>query len=228
MRAPFRIPAHSYFLEQKHMYIAITGNIGSGKTSLTEILTQKFGFVANYEDNNNPYIGDFYEDMNRWSFNLQIYFLGKRLHQVLAMLRSNRNIVQDRTVYEDAHIFAKNLHESGLMATRDFQTYMQVFELSNGLVQKPDLLIYLRASVPTLVSQIQRRGRAYEMSISEEYLRRLNERYNEWIECHYQGEILVIDVDREDFILSAESRERIIAEVAARIEAHRTKIQKND
>ena len=210
------------------MYIAIAGNIGSGKTSLTEILTQEFGFVANYEDDNNPYIGDFYEDMNRWSFNLQIYFLGKRLNQVLSMLRSNENIVQDRTVYEDAHIFAKNLHESGLMATRDFQTYMQVFDLSNGLVQKPDLLIYLRASVPTLVSQIQRRGRAYEMSISEDYLRRLNERYNEWIEYHYQGEILVIDVDKEDFILSPESRERVVAEVAARIEAYRKKMGKEN
>lgn len=210
------------------MYIAIAGNIGSGKTSLTEILTQKFGFVANYEDDNNPYIGDFYEDMNRWSFNLQIYFLGKRLNQVLAMLRSNQNIVQDRTVYEDAHIFAKNLHESGLMSTRDFQTYMQIFDLSNGLVQKPDLLIYLRASVPTLVSQIHRRGRAYEASISEDYLRRLNERYNEWIEHNYRGEMLVIDVDKEDFILSSESRERIIAQVAERIENHNAKTKTDE
>ncbi|MDR0954380.1 MAG: deoxynucleoside kinase [Rikenellaceae bacterium] len=205
------------------MYIAIAGNIGSGKTSLTEILTQEFGFVANYEDDNNPYIGDFYEDMNRWSFNLQVYFLGRRLHQMLAMLRSNANIVQDRTVYEDAHIFARNLHESGLMTTRDFQTYMQIFDLSSGLIQQPDLLIYLRASVPTLISQIQRRGRSYEMSISEEYLRRLNERYNDWIEHHYPGEVLVIDVDRDDFILSPASRERIVAEVRQRIEAHQSR-----
>jgi len=179
--------------------------------------------VANYEDDNNPYIGDFYEDMNRWSFNLQIYFLGKRLNQVLAMIRSNQDLVQDRTVYEDAYIFATNLHESGLMSTRDFQTYMQIFELSNGLAQKPDLLIYLRASVPTLISQIQRRGRAYEMSISKNYLRRLNERYNHWIEKLYPGQLMVIDVDQENFILSAESRQRIIAEVARRIEAHKVK-----
>lgn len=210
------------------MYIAIAGNIGSGKTSLTEILTREFGFVANYEDDNNPYIGDFYEDMNRWSFNLQVYFLGKRLNQVIAMQRSNENIVQDRTVYEDAYIFAQNLHESGLMSTRDFQTYKQIFDLSYGLVKKPDLLVYLRASVPTLVSQIQRRGRAYEMSISEEYLRRLNERYNDWIEHHYQGEVLVIDVDKEDFILSSESRQRIIAEIAARIDTHRTQSEKDE
>lgn len=210
------------------MYIAIAGNIGSGKTSLTEILTEEFGFVANYEDNNNPYIGDFYEDMNRWSFNLQIYFLGKRLNQVMTMLRSNENIVQDRTVYEDAYIFATNLHESGLMSTRDFQTYMQVFELSNGLARKPDLLIYLRASVPTLVSQIQRRGRAYEMSIEEDYLRRLNERYNHWIEKLYPNEVLVIDVDKDDFILSPESRKRIIAQVAERIETHNSKSKKNE
>lgn len=205
------------------MYIAIAGNIGSGKTSLTEILTETLGFTANYEDTNNPYIGDFYEDMNRWSFNLQIYFLGKRLDQVLGMLRSNRNIVQDRTVYEDAHIFATNLHEAGLMSTRDFETYMQVFELSNGLAKQPDLLIYLRASVPTLISQIQRRGRAYEMSISKEYLQRLNERYDDWIKNRYRGEVMIIDVDKDDFVLSAESRERIIAEVARRVGEHNDK-----
>ncbi len=210
------------------MYIAIAGNIGSGKTSLTEILAREFGFTANYEDENNPYIGDFYEDMNRWSFNLQIYFLGRRLSQVLAMLRGNENIVQDRTVYEDAHIFATNLHESGLMSSRDFQTYMQVFELASGLAPQPDLLIYLRAGVSTLVSQIRRRGRAYEMAISEEYLRRLNERYNDWIEHRYRGEVLVVDVDREDFILSPDSRARVIAEVAARIEAHNAKTEDHE
>lgn len=200
------------------MYIAIAGNIGSGKTSLTEILTERLNFVANYEEPNNPYIGDFYEDMNRWSFNLQIYFLGKRLNQVLAMLRSNENIVQDRTVYEDAYIFASNLHESGLMSTRDFHTYMQIFELSNGLVPQPDLLIYLRASVPTLVSQIQKRGRAYEMTIQKEYLQRLNERYNHWIEKVYRGEVMIIDVDKQDFILSPEALEKIIEEVRERLE----------
>jgi len=209
------------------MYIAIAGNIGSGKTSLTRILTEEFGFTANFEDDNNPYIGDFYEDMSRWSFNLQLYFLGRRLSQVLAMLRGGCDIVQDRTVYEDAHIFATNLHESGLMTSRDFATYMQVFELASGLAPQPDLLIYLRAGVPTLVSQIQRRGRAYEMSISEEYLRRLNERYNDWIQNRYQGQVLIVDVDREDFILSPDSHARVIAEVAARIEAHRAAEKQN-
>lgn len=200
------------------MYIAIAGNIGSGKTSLTQILAERFGYTANYEDSNNPYIGDFYEDMNRWSFNLQIYFLGKRLRQAQDMLRCNEHIVQDRTIYEDAYIFASNLHESGLMSTRDFQTYMQIFDLSNGLVRTPDLLIYLRASVPTLVSQIQKRGRAYEMSIQREYLLRLNERYNNWIEHIYQGEVMVIDVDKQDFILSSETLEKILDEVKERID----------
>ncbi len=200
------------------MYIAIAGNIGSGKTSLTRILSEELGLTANYEDSNNPYIGDFYEDMNRWSFNLQVYFLGRRLRQVLDMLRCNENIVQDRTIYEDAHIFASNLHESGLMSTRDFQTYMQIFELSYGLVRQPDLLIYIRASVSSLISQIQKRGRSYEMAIDREYLGRLNERYNHWIEHIYRGEVMVIEVDKQDFVLSEEVRKEIVEEVKDRME----------
>lgn len=192
------------------MYIAIAGNIGSGKTTLTEILAERLGYKPLYEDSDNPYIGDFYEDMNRWSFNLQIYFLGKRLRQALDIRESRENLIQDRTIYEDAHIFAANLHESGLMATRDYETYMEVFELSKGLVRTPDLLIYLKVSVPTLVSQIQRRGRAYEMSIQEDYLQRLNTRYDHWIEHIYRGKTLVIDVDKNDFILDPKIIDRII------------------
>ena len=150
------------------MYIAIAGNIGSGKTTLTEILTRHYNAKAYYEESNNPYIGDFYNDMQRWAFHLQIYFLGSRIQQTLDMLASGDDvIVQDRTIYEDAHIFADNLHEMGLMATRDIETYMKIFRLVTTLIPKPDLLIYLKASVPTLISQIRKRGREYEMNIDE-------------------------------------------------------------
>ena len=143
------------------MYIAIAGNIGSGKTSLTQLLAQRFNARAYYEDIDNPYIGDFYDDMNRWSFNFQIYFLASRIKQTKDMLAGEGNVIQDRTIYEDAHIFAGNLHQMGLMSSRDFGTYMRIFDLTNGLVPQPDLLIYLKASVPTLVSQILKRGRNY-------------------------------------------------------------------
>ena len=194
------------------MYIAIAGNIGSGKTTLTRILTERYNAKAYLEECNNPYIGDFYEDMNRWSFNLQIYFLGSRIQQTMDILRSGPvDIFQDRTVYEDAHIFADNLHEMGLMASRDIETYMKLFRLMTTLIPKPDLLIYLKASVPTLISQIRRRGRAYEMNIDEQYLRRLNDRYDDWIENIYRGEVLVIDKDREDFVADAAVMEKICA-----------------
>lgn len=199
------------------MRIAIAGNIGSGKTTLTEILAERLGFTARFEDSDNPYIGDFYDDMNRWSFNLQVYFLGKRLKQGLELQNSGINVVQDRTVYEDAYIFADNLHESGLMSTRDFETYMQLFELSYGLINQPDLLIYLKAGVPTLISQIQRRGRVYEMSIQKEYLERLNKRYDNWIDNIYKGKLLVIDVDKRDFILNPEILDDIVAEVKSEL-----------
>lgn len=184
------------------MYIAIAGNIGSGKTSLTQLLAQRFNARAYYEDIDNPYIGDFYDDMNRWSFNFQIYFLASRIKQTKDMLAGEGNIIQDRTIYEDAHIFAGNLHQMGLMSSRDFGTYMRIFDLTNGLVPQPDLLIYLKASVPTLVSQILKRGRNYEMGIDIDYLERLNKRYNDWIENSYKGKILTIDVDNNDFILN--------------------------
>jgi len=192
------------------MYIAIAGNIGSGKTSLTGLLAEKTGAEAYFENSDNPYIGDFYENMNRWSFNLQIYFLGQRIRQAADILSTGHDLIQDRTIYEDAYIFAANLHEMGLMSSRDFDTYMKIFDLATGLTQAPDLLIYLKASVPTLVRQIRKRGRAYEMSIQEEYLERLNRKYEQWIEKIYRGDVLVIDVDRTDFIDDPASLEPVL------------------
>lgn len=197
------------------MYIAIAGNIGSGKTTLTQILTRRYDAKAYLEECNNPYIGDFYDDMNRWSFNLQIYFLGSRIQQTMDMLKESREgvIFQDRTIYEDAHIFASNLHEMGLMATRDIETYMKIFRLVTTLIPRPDLLIYLKASVPTLISQIRKRGREYEMNIDELYLQRLNDKYNYWIEKLYDGDVLVVDKDHEDF-----SDPAVLEKICARLD----------
>ena len=167
------------------MHIAIAGNIGSGKTTLAGLLAKHYGWIPYYEDvDYNPYLNDFYEDMLRWSFNLQIYFLNSRFTQVLEIKKSEKTIVQDRTIYEDANIFAPNLHSMGLMSTRDFDNYSTLFKLMSSLVKPPDLLLYLRASVPTLVNQIQKRGREYESSIRIDYLKRLNERYEAWIETY--------------------------------------------
>ena len=194
------------------MYIAIAGNIGRGKRTLTEMLTERYRGKAYYEVSDNPYIGDFYENMNRWSFNLQIYFLGSRIQQTMDILHNTTgDIVQDRTVYEDAYIFADNLHRMGLMSGRDFDTYMSIFGLITNLVPQPDVLIYLKASVPTLIAQIRHRGRAYEMNIDEQYLNRLNERYEEWIQNIYKGEVIVIDKDREDFVEDPSVMEKICA-----------------
>ena len=192
------------------MYVAIAGNIGSGETTLTEILTQRYGAKAYYEESDNPYIGDFYNDMSRWAFQLQISFLGSRIEQTLDMLRSgDKDIFQDRTIYEDAHIFADNLHRMGLISSRDFATYMKIFELTTTLIPQPDVLIYLRASIPTLVSQIKRRGRAYEMNIDEGYLQRLNDKYEHWINNIYKGRVLIIDKDVDDFVADGSVVDRI-------------------
>lgn len=200
------------------MHIAIAGNIGSGKTTLTELLSRHYGWEAHFEDvDENPYLDDFYAEMQRWSFNLQIYFLNSRFRQVVDIRRNNRNVVQDRTIYEDAYIFAPNLHAMGLMTSRDFNNYSALFDLMDGFIQAPDLLIYLRASVPTLVGQIQKRGRSYETSIRLDYLQRLNERYEAWISTYDKGRLLVIDVDHNRFPESAEDLGEIISRVDAEL-----------
>ncbi len=196
------------------MYIAIAGNIGSGKTSLTEILARKFNARIYEEDISNPYLNDFYEDMNRWAFNLQVYFLGTRIEQAKRMLGECGDLIQDRTIYEDAHIFATNLHEMGLMSSRDYESYMRIFAISSRIIETPDLLIYLKASVPTLISQIQKRGRAYEMSIQEDYLQRLNEKYENWINNIYEGEVITLDIDKEDFIMDPKVLQPIIERIS--------------
>lgn len=182
------------------MHIAIAGNIGSGKTTLTGLLSKHYGWEAHYEDvDTNPYLNNFYEDMQRWSFNLQIYFLNSRFRQVIDIRKRKKTVVQDRTIYEDATIFAPNLHAMGLMSSRDFDNYKSLFELMSSFIQPPDLLIYLKANVGTLVSQIQKRGREYENSIRLDYLKRLNERYDDWIEGYKLGKVLVVNVDNLKF-----------------------------
>ena len=182
------------------MHIAIAGNIGSGKTTLTGLLSKHYKWDAHYEDvDTNPYLNNFYEDMLRWSFNLQVYFLNSRFRQVVDIRKSNKTVVQDRTIYEDATIFAPNLHGMGLMSSRDFDNYKSLFELMSSFINPPDLLIYLKASVGTLVSQIQKRGRDYENSIRIDYLKKLNERYDEWIAGYNLGKLLIIDVDYVKF-----------------------------
>ena len=200
------------------MHIAIAGNIGSGKTTLTELLSKHYGWEAHYENvDDNPYLHDFYEDMHRWSFNLQIYFLNSRFSQILELQQSGKTVIQDRTIYEDAYIFAPNLHSMGLMSTRDFENYFTLFNLMNSLIKAPDLIIYLRASVPTLVKQIQKRGRKYEEGIRLDYLKRLNERYEAWIQSYNHGKVLIIDVDQNDFTENTGNLSYIIDKINADI-----------
>jgi deoxyadenosine/deoxycytidine kinase len=199
------------------MHIAIAGNIGSGKTTLTGLLAKHYKWKALYEDvDTNPYLSSFYEDMRRWSFNLQVYFLNSRFRQVIEIRKKGKDVIQDRTIYEDAYIFAPNLHAMGLMTARDFDNYSSLFELMNSFIQMPDLLIYLKADVPTLVGQIQKRGREYENSIRLDYLSALNERYESWIEG-YKGKLLVIDVNGLNFQDNKEDLGQIIEKIDAQI-----------
>lgn len=200
------------------MHIAIAGNIGAGKTTLTRLLAKNFQWTPQFEDvDMNPYLDDFYNDMEKWSFNLQIYFLGSRFNQIKQIRESGLNIIQDRTIHEDAHIFASNLHDMGLLMTRDYENYLTVFNLMNSFVQAPDLLIYLRADIPTLVRQIKLRGREYESSISIEYLSRLNDKYEEWVKSYKEGKLLIIDVDNLDFVNNREDLSFIYDKVDAEI-----------
>lgn len=200
------------------MHIAIAGNIGAGKTTLTQLLAKHYKWEAQLEDVvDNPYLNDFYNQMERWSFNLQVYFLNSRFRQVLQIRKSGKDIIQDRTIYEDANIFAPNLHAMGLMTNRDFENYSSLFNLMESLVEAPDLLIYLRSSIPNLVSQIHKRGRDYENSISIDYLSRLNERYEAWIHNYKKGRLLIIDVDDLDFVESKEDLGGIITKIDAEI-----------
>lgn len=200
------------------MHIAIAGNIGSGKTTLTELLAKHFKWEPHYEDVvDNPYLDDFYHQMERWSFNLQIYFLNSRFRQVQEIRNSGKKVIQDRTIYEDAHIFAPNLFAMGLMTNRDFQNYASLFELMEATVKAPDLLIYLRSSIPNLVGQIHKRGREYENTISIDYLSRLNERYEAWIHTYDKGKLLIIDVDTTDFVGNPENLGEIITRIDAEL-----------
>jgi len=200
------------------MHIAIAGNIGSGKTTLTSLLAKHYKWTPHYEDaDDNPYLNDFYDDMQRWSFNLQVYFLNNRFNQILDIRKGKHTVVQDRTIYEDAYIFAPNLHAMGLMTSRDYENYFALFKLMESLVKAPDLIIYLRASVPTLVKQIQKRGRDYENSIRLDYLKRLNERYEAWNSSYEAGKILVVDVDDVNFSENKEDLGKVIRMIDAEL-----------
>jgi deoxyadenosine/deoxycytidine kinase len=199
---------------KKPKHIAVAGNIGAGKTTLTEMLSKHYKWIPNFEDvDHNPYLMDFYEDMPRWSFNLQVFFLNSRLRQLVEIQKGTETVIQDRTIYEDANIFAPNLHEMGLMSKRDFDNYFHFFQTLKTLIQPPDLLIYLNASVPTLVGNIQKRGREYEENIRLDYLKKLNEYYNKWISSYNEGPLLIIDADKNRFPENSEHFGDIIHKV---------------
>jgi deoxyadenosine/deoxycytidine kinase len=203
---------------KKPKHVAIAGNIGAGKTTLTELLSKHYKWIPQFEDvDQNPYLYDFYEDMPRWSFNLQVYFLNSRLTQLLEISKGTETVIQDRTIYEDAYIFAPNLHDMGLMSKRDYDNYFDFFQNLRQMVKPPDLLVYLKASVPTLVGQIQKRGREYEENIRLDYLKKLNEFYNKWIEGYKEGPLLVIDVDNNKFAENEEDLGQIIAKIDAEL-----------
>lgn len=200
------------------MHIAIAGNIGSGKTSLTSLLAHHYGWEPHFEEvDNNPYLNDFYDDMMRWSFNLQVYFLKNRFLTVQQIQESGKTVIQDRTIYEDAHIFAPNLHEMGLMSSRDFENYRSLFDLMSSFVKAPDLLVYLRCTVPTLVRQIQQRGRSYENSIRLDYLKSLNDRYEDWIQGYNKGKMLIINSDSLDFVNNVADLSTVMDKINAEI-----------
>jgi deoxyadenosine/deoxycytidine kinase len=200
------------------MHIAVAGNIGSGKTTLTEALSKHYKWIPHYENIEvNPYLNDFYNDMQRWSFNLQIYFLQTRLQQIIDIRKLTKTVIQDRTLYEDAEIFAPNLHSMGLMSTRDYNNYKSLFNLMVSLVKPPDLIIYLRASISTLVSQIQRRGREFENSIRLDYLNQLNERYEQWVANYNKGKLLIINIDNLDYTKNPEDLSLVIDKIDAQI-----------
>ena len=199
---------------KKPKHIAVAGNIGAGKTTLTELLSKHYKWIPHFEDvDHNPYLNDFYEEMPRWSFNLQIYFLNRRLTKLLEIERGTATVIQDRTIYEDANIFAPNLHDMGLMSKRDFDNYYSFFQTLKSMIKAPDLLIYLRASVPTLVAQIQKRGREYEENIRLDYLKKLNEFYNKWISSYEEGPLLIIDADKIKFSENEEHLGQIISRI---------------
>ncbi|MBM3428392.1 MAG: deoxynucleoside kinase [Bacteroidetes bacterium] len=200
------------------MHIAIAGNIGSGKTTLTTLLAKHYKYQPHFEEvDDNPYLIDFYKDMQRWSFNLQVFFLKSRLSQLIELKKKGKNVIQDRTIYEDAYIFAPNLHAMGLMTTRDFENYADLFSAMDEFINPPDLLIYLRASVPTLVQNIQKRGREYEEAIRLDYLTRLNERYEAWISTYNKGKLLIIDIDNNRFHEKAEDLGNIISGIDSQL-----------
>lgn len=200
------------------MHVAISGNIGAGKTTLTTLLAKHYKWDTHFEDvENNPYLNDFYEDMQRWSFNLQIFYLNSRFTQIQEIKNSEKTVIQDRTIYEDAYIFAPNLHKMGLMSTKDFENYFSLFSLMENFISAPDLLIHLRASVPTLVNQISQRGREYEESIRIDYLKRLNERYESWISSYNKGKVIIVDVDNNNFKENPEDLGKIITDIDAEI-----------
>ncbi|MCR4966026.1 MAG: deoxynucleoside kinase [Bacteroidales bacterium] len=200
------------------MHIAVAGNIGSGKTTLTNMLAKHYGWDALYESvDDNPYLASFYQDMQRWSFNIQIYFLNSRFRQVIDIRKRKKSVIQDRTIYEDAYIFAPNLHDMDLMATRDFENYQSLFELMKQFLMPPDLLIYLKADIPTLITQIGKRGRAYEDTIRYSYLENLNERYNKWIDNYKDGKLLIVDVNTTKFAERPEDFGSVIEKIDAEL-----------